>query len=113
MSLESVAAEHARGVRALRLVSKALKDMGVRGVAPQLALALYRASRCGGGMQVKRWHGLTGQTNGSYLSSRAAELGLVDKQISGDDARAYSITLTPKALAMLSALERQLGDAAA
>ena len=108
MSLASLADEHARGCHALDRVTGALRELGVIGVAPQLMLALYRASRCGGAMTVKSWEAMTGQSNASYLTTRAGELGLVDKRTSDDDGRASRVELTRQALDLIAVVGRKL-----
>lgn len=108
VSLAHLADDHARGCHALHRVTGALRELGVTGVVPQLMLALYRASRCGGALTVKSWEAVTGLSNASYLTDRAAELGLVEKRMSDNDRRTYVVTLTGNALALVARLEHKL-----
>lgn len=110
MSLAQIADEHALGQQAMQKVNAALQELGIAGIAPQLVLALYRASRCHAGLTVKSWEALTGGTNASYMTSRAADLGLVLKGDDDDDRRTIRLVLTDKARDLIGQIENRIAS---
>lgn len=110
MSLAQLADEHAIGQQAMQKVNAALQELGIAGVAPQLVLGLYRASRCHAGLTVKSWEAITSRSNASYLTTRGAELGLLVKSDDANDKRTTRILLTDKGRRLIEAVETELAS---